>query len=104
MKRFSLILATMFLICGHLSSQTFTRNTEAGYIVTDEGPSYGATWGDYDGDGYMDLFVANGGDEKNFLHHNNGDGSFTKITEGDVVSDVGWHQAGSWGDYDNDSD
>lgn len=97
MKTHALILTTVFLLSGNLFSQTFTRIT-TGAIVNDDGTSFVAAWGDYDGEGYLDLFIANGGDEKNFLYHNNGDGTFTKITSGDVVSDLGWSHAGSLGD------
>jgi len=76
-------------------------NITTGDIVNDGGNSYGVAWGDYDNDGNLDLFVANGGDENNFLYHNNGNGAFTKITSGDIVKDAGSAFAASWGDYDN---
>jgi hypothetical protein len=59
-------------------------------------------WGDYDGDGNLDLFVANASGLNNFLYHNNGDGTFTKITSGSVVNDGGNSTGCAWGDYDND--
>jgi hypothetical protein len=61
-----------------------------------------AAWGDYDNDGYLDLFVSthNG---KNALYHNNGDGTFTQILSGDPVNDGGpSYSLGGWVDYDND--
>ena len=64
--------------------------------------SFGCTWGDYDNDGFLDLFVANGGKENNFLYHNNGDGHFTKVTTGSPVNDGGESIGCAWGDYDND--
>ncbi|RPI16577.1 MAG: T9SS C-terminal target domain-containing protein [Ignavibacteriae bacterium] len=79
---------------------TFTKVT-SGVIVNDGGSSYGCTAGDYDNDGNMDLFVTNYG-ENNFLYHGNGDGTFTKITTGNIVSDGGNSVGCSWGDYDND--
>jgi hypothetical protein len=82
---------------------TFARII-TGVIVNDGGLSIGASWGDYDDDGYLDLFVANGSGEDNFLYHNNGDGTFTKITQGDIVNDGGASGGGSWADYDNDGD
>ena len=85
---------------------TFSRIT-SGSIVNDGGNSFGCSWGDYDNDGYLDLFVANGGwdsGENNFLYKNNGDGTFLKITTGDIVNDGRKSFGSSWGDYDNDGD
>jgi hypothetical protein len=79
---------------------TFDKIT-SGRIVTDGGSSFGAAWGDYDNDGFLDLFVANV-NQKNFLYRNNGDGTFTKITSGAIVNDVGYSWGAAWGDYDND--
>jgi uncharacterized repeat protein (TIGR01451 family) len=84
-----------------LWSQSFTKLT-SGNVVTDAGNSHGMAWGDYDGDGNLDLFVANWGGLNNFLYHNNGDGTFTKITTGSVVNDGGNSTSCTWGDYDND--
>ena len=78
----------------------FTKIT-SGVIVNDGGKSTGASWGDYDNDLDLDLFVANAGNENNFLYRNNGDGTFTKITNS-VISSSGGHSHGStWGDMDN---
>ncbi|OIO61221.1 MAG: hypothetical protein AUJ47_09790, partial [Candidatus Marinimicrobia bacterium CG1_02_48_14] len=70
-------------------------------VVESAAPSLGMAWSDYDQDGYPDLFVANYADY-NGLYHNSGNGSFSKITTGDVVGITGNHQSGTWGDYDND--
>jgi len=80
---------------------TFAKITE-GDIVKDGGDSRFGSWADYDNDGYLDLFVANWSNQNNFLYRNNGDGTFTKILQGDLVSDGGMSASGSWGDYDND--
>src|ERR1043166_6018786 len=79
---------------------TFTKIT-SGSIVTNVADSHGCAWGDYDNDGYPDLFVGNDG-QNNFLYHNNGDGTFTQITSGQIVNDGGDSREISWGDYDND--
>ena len=75
-----------------------------GAIVTDGGSSVGASWGDYNNDGHLDLFVANAGDQDNFLYTNNGDGSFTRETSGVIVNDGGHSHGSAWADYDNDGD
>jgi hypothetical protein len=69
------------------------------------GISFSCSWADYDNDGDLHLFVANGGWEQvrtNFLYRNNGDGTFTKITDGDIATDQYGSVYGAWGDYDND--
>jgi hypothetical protein len=77
---------------------TFTKIT-AGPVATDGGDSSGAAWTDYDGDGFADLFVGNGG-TRNYLYRNNGDGTFTKITNAPPVKTSGF--GASWADFDND--
>ena len=88
----------------------YRNNQEAGFVkitsgpvVNDGGSSYGSSWGDFDNDGDLDLFVANER-ENNFLYRNDGSGNFAKITNGPVVNDGGSSYGSSWGDYDNDGD
>jgi uncharacterized repeat protein (TIGR01451 family) len=76
----------------------------SGNIVNDGGNSVGASWGDFNNDGYLDLFVANAGTEDNFLYKNNGNGTFTKITNSPVVTEHGHSHGSAWADYDNDGD
>ncbi|RMH97292.1 MAG: choice-of-anchor D domain-containing protein [Calditrichaeota bacterium] len=82
---------------------TFTQILE-GPVVNDGGHSRSAAWVDYDNDGWPDLFVFNAapGGEVNFLYRNNGDSTFTRITQGDIANDAHVSHGGSWGDYDND--
>ncbi|MCH8838987.1 MAG: CRTAC1 family protein, partial [Candidatus Marinimicrobia bacterium] len=82
---------------------SFTAVT-GGPVVTDGGISVGGSWGDYDNDGDLDLFVANDNTQRNFLYANNGDGSFTAVTTGPVVTIFTSSAGSSWGDYDNDGD
>jgi hypothetical protein len=60
-------------------------------------------WGDYDGDGWPDLYVANefGG---NALYHNRGDGTFEDVTAQAGVADGGAGMSVAWADYDDDGD
>ncbi|PCJ94030.1 MAG: hypothetical protein COA50_12780 [Flavobacteriaceae bacterium] len=81
--------------------KTFTKIT-TGEIVTDLAGSVAATWGDYDNDGYLDLFVANNFGSNNFLYHNNGNATFTKITSGAIVEEGTYCHSAAWADYDND--
>ena len=53
----------------------------------------GVAVGDYDNDGYPDIYITNFG--SNILYHNNGDGTFTDVTERAGVSDPGWSSASS---------
>ena len=83
---------------------TFDDTTaKAGLLGKDLGFSFGVAAGDYDNDGYDDLFIANAG--RNVLYHNNGNGTFTDVTEeshiGTKPKDVLSVQA-AWFDYDND--
>lgn len=84
---------------------TFKSVTNAGSIATDIGDDQACGWADYDNDGFLDLFVCGGGPThgmKDFLYHNNGDGTFTKITRGSLVNDNGEGGGAAWGDYNRD--
>jgi enediyne biosynthesis protein E4 len=78
---------------------TFTDVTEkAG--VPGGGYGMGVALGDYDGDGFQDLYVTQYG--RSILYHNNGDGTFTDVTEKAGVAAQGWASTAVWFDYDND--
>lgn len=75
----------------------------------------GAAWGDYDNDGWLDLFVANevgplsmSEDERRSspahcaLYHNQGDGSFKEVSALAGINLRAWAISPAWGDYDND--
>lgn len=67
------------------------------------GPNYGASWADCDGDGWLDLYVANYGVHADRLFHNDGEGCFVDSPCGLSLDAVEGH-GGAWGDYDNDGD
>jgi hypothetical protein len=64
------------------------------------GYGMGVAVGDYDNDGYEDLYVTAYGGNK--LYHNNGDGTFTDVTEKAGVTGTGWSTSAAWIDLDND--
>jgi ASPIC and UnbV/FG-GAP-like repeat len=86
---------------------TFTDVTEKAGVQA-WGPSWTASWVDYDLDGYLDLFIANnlGGvfdrQAPNRLFHNNGDGCFTEVAGSAGLGTVFPTMGSAWGDYDND--
>lgn len=82
---------------------TFTQIT-SGAIVNDQHYSRNADWIDFDNDGIIDLFVTNEEDQNNDLYKGNTDGSFTKVSGLNIVSDAGKSTSSNWEDIDNDGD
>src|SRR5271170_2756612 len=71
--------------------------------VTNDRWGFGVAIGDYDNDGWPDIFVGNYG--KNRLYRNNHDGTFTDVADkaGVALNDpAAWHTGATWGDYDGD--
>lgn len=104
---------------------TFTEVTAAALgTVESSSPKYGrgATWADFDDDGWPDLYVTNYRQQRNYLYRNNHDGTFTDVaaatgslpgfgdapveaTNNPDPCDRAGHGVGSsWADYDNDGD
>ena len=83
---------------------TFTDVTHTAGVA-DPQSSFCAAWADYDNDGYLDLYIADGviGDgAANVLYRNNWDGTFTNTAETAGVADTGNSLGTAWGDYDKD--
>ena len=96
---------------------TFTDVTEAAGLLM-PAPTQAGAWGDYDNDGWVDLFIGNesrvppggvgaaasggGSVYPSRLFRNNGDGTFTDVAAEAGVAVVGFVKGAVWGDYDND--
>ncbi|MSO21775.1 MAG: VCBS repeat-containing protein [Acidobacteria bacterium] len=84
---------------------TFEDVTETAGLLSFR-PTQAAAWGDYDNDGWIDLFVGNESDNTDThpcqLYHNNKDGTFTDVAARVGVSAIGYVKGVAWGDYDND--
>ena len=93
-----------------LDFQHFSGSPEKQYIL--ESMSGGVAWIDFDRDGWMDLYLVNGGrwedlvqgkrTVSNALYRNDGDGTFTNVTEKAGVGNRHWGMGVAAGDYDND--
>lgn len=82
---------------------TFEKVTDFN-IVNDGKDSWSSNWVDYDNDGDLDLFITSRNGQANSLYKNNGDATFTEITENEILNDIGYASSSEWGDIDNDGD
>ena len=105
-------------ITSFLGNNTLYRNdggsqyldvTAAAGISMQSWPSMGACWGDYDNDGWLDLYVLNYsnapgfGETRNFLYRNSGDGTFEDVTLASNTADEGKYAfIAVFFDYNND--
>jgi hypothetical protein len=83
---------------------TFTKATQSAgltKIATTNASIRAGIWGDYDNDGYKDLFLTRSL-RGNLLYHNNGNGTFTEVSSTAGVNRFQATSAAAWGDYDND--
>jgi hypothetical protein len=78
---------------------TFTNVAEKAGVSNDRW-GFGVAIGDYDNDGWPDIYVSNYG--KNRLYHNNHDGTFTDVAEAAGVALGNWSTGATFGDYDGD--
>ncbi len=90
-----------------LKNALYRNNHDGSFTdITDKAGVAGGTFGmgvaaaDYDGDGWVDLYVTSYG--RNILYHNEGNGTFTDVAEKAGVAAPGWSTSAVWFDYDND--
>ncbi len=93
--------------------RTFSDVTRSAGLAEPAFPTQAAAWGDFDGDGDLDLFIGNesrveidngAGDYPSQLFQNNGDGTFTDIAESAGVTNDRYCKSATAGDFDNDGD
>ena len=86
----------------------FVDATEAAGLALPAYPTQAAAWGDYDGDGDLDLYVGNEADEAHAypsqLFRNRGDGAFEDVAATAGVTNLRYAKGVAWGDVDNDGD
>ncbi|MCH8273267.1 MAG: CRTAC1 family protein [Armatimonadetes bacterium] len=98
---------------------TFTDVTEEAGLLSFH-PTQTAAWGDYNNDGWIDLYIGNetpkgegeisqmyqnfgaSGEHPCELYHNNGDGTFTEVAQDLGIANIGFVKAVVWGDFNND--
>ena len=101
--RFLILLSVFYLMSPAWSDIQFEEvSQQAG--IDRIGESWGNAWGDFDGDGYLDLWATNHR-HKPSLYRNNGDGTFTDIIDevwdANPLADT---HGVAWADFDNDGD
>ena len=79
---------------------TFTDVTASATVDNQGSYGHGVACGDYNNDGYVDIYVTNFG--ANRLYHNNGDGTFTDVTLQAGVGDPRWSSSATFFDYNSD--
>ena len=81
---------------------TFTDVTASAGVSNQGSYGHGIACGDYNNDGYVDIYITNFG--ANRLYHNNGDGTFTDVTAESGTGDARWSSSATFFDYNGDGD
>lgn len=103
------LFSIVMLLTSTSHSQNFVRQVDSPTELHDR-QSPGSAFIDYDNDGDLDLFVVNiisaftSAQATNSLFKNDGNGNFTPVTEGEIVTGSFTSYGTSWADYDNDGD
>jgi tetratricopeptide (TPR) repeat protein len=80
---------------------TFTDVTLASGLAKVVRRTHSAAWADFDGDGWLDLFVGHE-ESPSALFKNRGDGTFVDVSHAAGVDRIAFTKGATWGDYDND--
>jgi len=100
MIKLSILLAATFVtFCSQAAFQEMTIPAQ----LERWGQTYGASWGDYNGDGFPDVWIGNHADTPS-LFLNKGDGTFIDIVNSVWPGNLGDTHGASWIDFDNDGD
>ena len=86
----------------NLGNRRFANVTETAKVAGNSLWGMGCSVADYDGDGWLDLYVTSYG--PNRLYRNGGDGSFQEVTAKAGVNDERWSTGSAWADFDGDGD
>ena len=82
--------------------ETFMDITASAGVSNQGSYGHGVACGDYDNDGYVDIYITNFG--ANRLYHNNGNGTFTDVTADSGTRDARWSSSATFVDYNRDGD
>lgn len=98
-------ICALIFFTENINAQSFEETTFEG-ITTTPSASRSANFIDVNGDGWDDIFFTNGPapGQNNMLYINNGDGTFTTVTDDDIVLDNDRSDGASFADVDNDGD
>ncbi len=96
----------IFLTINQLQAQPLFSKIQTGQVVSTPSDSRSVNWIDVNGDGFDDLFISNGPKtgQNNLLYLNNGDGTFSPVTDDPIVKDNSPSDGATFADADNDGD